>query len=186
MEKLLMLLKADLERQLFFEGRTDIVVSTRQILTKTFSPRFMPVVIYRLSHHFHLGAPIISKAFSLMNFLIFGLEISPRCPIGPGLFFPHTIGTVIGAESIGARATIYHGVTLGATVVDIDYSQNKRPIIEDDVVIGAGAKVLGGILVGQGARIGANALVISNVPANSKVFSPLPKIVLEDEYESKG
>lgn len=90
-----------------------------------------------------------------------------RCPIGPGLFLPHTHGTVIGAERIGRNVTIYQGVTLGAREVDFAYGRGTRPVVEDGVIIGSGAKVIGGITLGSGSRIGANSVVLASVPVGA-------------------
>lgn len=130
------------------------------------SPRFLPVLNCRLAHFFyirHLG--VLAKLFSMINFFLYGIEIAVRCSIGPGLLLPHTHGTVIGALRIGASVTIYQGVTLGAREVDFSYNEDARPIVEDDVILGAGAKVIGGVTLGRGARIGANAVVVKSVPA---------------------
>lgn len=83
-------------------------------------------------------------------------------PIGPGLFLSHGQGTILSAERIGANLQVHQGVTIGW-----DYRGDRRPIIGDDVFIGAGAKVLGAITVGDGARIGANAVVVCDVPAGA-------------------
>ena len=133
-----------------------------------FSPRFIPNLLCRLAYFFysiHLGP--IGKLFALLNFFLFGIEIAVRCPIGPGLFLPHTQGTVIGAYRIGVNVTIFQGVTLGAREVNFAYGPSERPTIEDNVSIGAGAKVIGGLTVGEGARIGANAVVVRSIPAGA-------------------
>ncbi len=142
------------------------------------APRFAPVLLCRLAHWLHLNrlGPL-AKLASLINFTFFGIEIAVRCPIGKGLFFPHTQGTVIGAARIGENATIYHGVTLGARDLDLGYSDAKRPALADDVLVGAGAKILGGITIGSGARIGANALVMQSIPPAALVRAPLAEIV---------
>jgi serine O-acetyltransferase len=80
-------------------------------------------------------------------------------PIGPGLFISHGQGTILSAERIGANLQVHQGVTVGW-----DYKGDRRPIIGDDVFIGAGAKVLGAITIGDRARIGANAVVVCDVP----------------------
>lgn len=92
---------------------------------------------------------------------ITGIEIHPAAKIGPRLFIDHGMGVVIGETSeIGADVTLYHGVTLGG----VSLSHGKRhPTIEDDVVIGAGAKVLGAITIGKNTRIGANAVVVKDI-----------------------
>jgi serine O-acetyltransferase len=143
------------------------------------SPRFLPVLLCRLAYKLncvHLGPA--AKLVSLLNFFFFGIEIAVRCPIGPGLFLPHTQGTVIGAKSIGANATIYQGVTLGAREVDFSYGDDDRPVVGDNVVIGSGAKVIGGIKIGDRARIGANAVVLKSVPANALATGIPAKISL--------
>jgi serine O-acetyltransferase len=129
------------------------------------SPRFAPVLLCRLAYWLalcHLGP--LAKLVSLTNFVFFGIEITVRCPIGPGLFFPHTQGTVIGASRIGANATIYHGVTLGAKELDIGFNDGRRPAVGDNVLIGSGAKVLGPIEIGDNVRIGANTVVTQSLP----------------------
>jgi serine O-acetyltransferase len=96
-----------------------------------------------------------------------GIEIHPGAAIGPGFFIDHGMGVVIGETAeIGANVTLYHGVTLGGT----SWKKGKRhPTLEDDVVVGSGAKVLGPITIGARTRIGANAVVVKDVPPDSVV-----------------
>ena len=142
-------------------------VSCVRLWLGVLSPRFVPVLLCRIAHWFYcLKLEPIAKLVSLMNFFLFGIEIAVRCPIGKGLYFPHTQGTVIGAYSIGENAIIFQGVTFGALEVDFSYQESSRPTIGDGVIIGSGAKVLGGITVGSGSRIGANAVVLESVPEN--------------------
>jgi serine O-acetyltransferase len=96
-----------------------------------------------------------------------GIEIHPGADIGPCLFIDHGMGVVIGETTkIGTDVTIYQGVTLGGT----GFATGKRhPTIEDNVTIGSGAKLLGPIVVGHGSKIGANTVVIHDVPPNSTV-----------------
>ena len=142
------------------------------------SPRFIPVLLCRLAHFFYLHklGPI-AKIFSLLNFFLFGIEIAVRCPIGPGLFFPHTQGTVIGAWSIGSNATIFQGVTLGAREIDFSYSEQSRPVIGRDVTVGSGAKILGGLEIGDNARVGANSVVLKSIPPNSLAVGAPARVV---------
>jgi serine O-acetyltransferase len=104
-----------------------------------------------------------------------GVEIHPGAVIGPGFFIDHGMGVVIGETAeIGADVTLYHGVTLGGTSL----AKGKRhPTIGDRVVIGAGAKVLGAISIGEDSRIGANAVVVKSVPANSVVVGVPGQVV---------
>ncbi len=115
------------------------------------------------THGFKLPARWVSQ---LMRGLT-GIEIHPGATIGPGFFIDHGMGVVIGETAeIGANVTLYHGVTLGGTSL----SKGKRhPTLRDNVVVGAGAKVLGAFTVGENSRIGANAVVVKPVPPNSVV-----------------
>src|SRR5512142_2131482 len=96
-----------------------------------------------------------------------GIEIHPGATIGPGFFIDHGMGVVIGETAeVGANVTLYHGVTLGGT----SWKKGKRhPTLEDDVVVGAGAKILGPIRIGARTRVGANAVVVKDVPQDSVV-----------------
>ena len=137
------------------------------------SPRLMPNLLIRLAYRcalWRLGP--IARLFSLTAYVLFGIEVTARCRIGPGLFLPHTQGTVIGAGSIGRDCTIYQGVTIGARELDMDFSLERRPVVHDDVLIGAGAKVLGPIEIGSGTRIGSNANVVRSLPPGSLVLAP--------------
>jgi serine O-acetyltransferase len=164
------LLYADLERQLRLGGGTDHKASLLQFLCKLPHPRFLPIVLCRASRSAFLnGLPAIPHILSYLNQILFGIEISPRCAIGPGIFFPHTSGTVIGASKIGRGVTIFQGVTLGAKEIDMLYDLALRPELGDFVVVGAGAKVLGGISLGDNVRVGANSVLLKSVPANITV-----------------
>jgi serine O-acetyltransferase len=167
---LMELLYADLERQLHLSGRTDEKASLLRLLCRLPHPRFLPIVLCRSSRSALLSKlPALAHLLSYLNQVIFGIEISPRCPIGPGIFFPHTSGTVIGASKIGRDATIFQGVTLGARQIDMKYDPALRPELGDFVVVGAGAKVLGGISLGDNVRVGANSVLLQSVPANATV-----------------
>ena len=135
-------------------------------LVHSFSPRFAAVSLIRTSQYLHFaGKPRLAKVPALVNFILFGIEVSPRMSIGPGLVLLHTQGSVLGAYSIGENVTIYHQVTLGARDLNFDYTSSLRPIVKSDVVIGAGAKVLGGITLEKDCSVGANAVVLQDVPA---------------------
>ena len=172
------LLFADLARQYATAGRQDKQPSLLGVLIASLSPRFMPVVIFRLSHWFyqHKLSPV-AKLLSLVNFVLFGLEIAVKCEIGGGLYFPHTQGTVIGANKIGVNATIYHNVTFGAREVDLSYSESSRPTVGDNVIVGAGAKVLGAVTLGHGSRVGANAVVLEHVADGATVVGIPARVI---------
>ena len=144
------------------------------------SPFMVPVLLYRVSHFFQLrNIKALAKMLSCFNFLFFGIEIASSCSIGPGLFIPHPQGTVIGAWSIGSNATIFQGVTLGAKYLVFDFDRSSRPVLLDNIIIGAGAKVLGGILIGSNSVVGANSVVISDVPSDCVVAGVPAKIIRE-------
>ena len=134
-------------------------------LRHALSPRFAPVVLVRTAQCLYMaGWSRLAKLPALVNFVLFGIEVPPRISIGPGLVLMHTQGTVLGAATIGANVTLYHQVTLGAVEMDFAYTPTLRPIVGDGVVIGVGAKVLGGLTLGHGSVVGANAVVLKNVP----------------------
>lgn len=147
-------------------------VSGFRLWSKVFHPRFVPVLHIRLSQYFYHSAILrpFSSFFSLINLIMFGIEVTPKCLIGPGLLLPHTSGTVIGAVEIGANVTIFQGVTLGSKYFDIDFTPTSRPVLEDGVVIGAGAKVLGGVRIGRNAIVVANSLVTESVPEGGRAI----------------
>jgi serine O-acetyltransferase len=161
-------LAADLRRAHFLLHGDSDPPTGLSLCFGVFSPRFIPVLLCRLAYYFYtckLGP--LAKIFSLLNFFLFGIEIAVRCPIGPGLFLPHTQGTVIGAWRIGSNVTIFQGVTLGAKELDFSYTENSRPTVGDGVTIGSGAKVLGGISLGDSVRVGANSVVLSDIPVGA-------------------
>ena len=163
--KLMAFLLADLRRQQALACGASPPPSPWRLALGCLSPRFAPVLLSRVAHwlhRLHLGP--LAKLVSLCNFVVFGIEISVRCPIGRGLVLTHTQGTVIGAASIGENAIIFQGVTLGAKELDMGFTESLRPVVGNDVVIGSGAKVLGGITIGNGAIIGANAVVLKSLP----------------------
>lgn len=162
-------------------GRVD--ASIPRLLLSMLSPRFAPVLLYRLAYACQrLRLSPLAKVFSLLNFMLFGIEIAVACHIGPGLFFPHTQGTVIGAYRIGSNAVIYQGVTVGARDLDFTFDEHHRPILGDDVMLGAGAKVLGGIHLGNGVTVAANAVLLMSVPDHS-VVGGVPAKILKTRTE---
>jgi len=130
-----------------------------------FSPRFAPVVIIRIAQVLDArNWKRLAKVPALANFVLFGIEVPTSMPIGPGLVLMHTQGTVLGAARIGANVTLYQQVTLGAREMDFAYTLSLRPVVEDGVVVSAGAKVLGGLTLGHDCVVGANAVVLNDVP----------------------
>jgi len=109
----------------------------------------------------------LARFWSHLSRVLTGIEIHPGAKIGPAFFIDHGMGVVIGETAeIGSNVTLYHGVTLGGT----SWKKGKRhPTLQDDVVIGAGAKILGPITIGARTRVGANAVVIKDVPPDCVV-----------------
>ena len=131
-------------------------------------------------HKFLLLARWLSH---VMRFLT-GIEIHPGAKIGPRFFIDHGMGVVIGETSeVGADVTLYHGVTLGGTSLE---KGKRHPTVGDCVVVGAGAKILGAITIGEGSRIGANAVVVKSVPANSVVVGVPGQVVVRSKPRAVG
>lgn len=134
-------------------------------------PKMIPVTIIRISRFFYVkGFLLIAKIFEIINMVVFGLECTPKVQIEGGLFIPHTHGIVIGAARVGKNATIYQGVTLGAKFLEMRYDTSARPTVGDNVILGSGAKILGGITIGNNVTIAANAVITKDIPDNSKVL----------------
>ncbi len=123
----------------------------------------------------YLLARWLSHVFRFLT----GIEIHPGATIGHRFFIDHGMGVVIGETAeVGNDVTLYHGVTLGGTTL----AKGKRhPTLEDNVVVGAGAKILGAIVIGAGSRIGANAAVVKSAPANSVVVGVPGQVVVRSK-----
>src|SRR6478672_3720425 len=131
-------------------------------------PGIHALLAYRVAHALmEAGVPIAPRVISMVTRAATGIEIHPAARIGRGLFIDHGAGVVIGETAeIGDNVTLYQGVTLGGT----GFATGKRhPTVQDNVTIGSGAKLLGPITVGHGAKVGANSVVITDVPPNSTV-----------------
>ena len=131
-------------------------------------PGIHALLAHRVAHAFYAaGVPLLPRLIALFTRTITGIEIHPAARVGQGLFIDHGTGVVIGETAeIGDNVTLYQGVTLGGT----GFATGKRhPTVQDNVTIGSGAKLLGPITIGHGAKIGANSVVITDVPANSTV-----------------
>ena len=135
---------------------------------------------YRFSHwlwlhRLYLVARWVSHLFRFLT----GIEIHPGARIGPRFFIDHGMGVVIGETAeVGADVTLYHGVTLGGTSLQ---KGKRHPTLGNGVVVGTGAKILGAITVGEGSRIGANAVVVKSVPPNSVVVGVPGQVVVRSK-----
>lgn len=137
------------------------------------------LVLYRIAHFvLKIKIPIVPRFISQCAKFITGIEIHPGARIGQGVFIDHGMGVIIGETSIvGDNVTFFQGVTLGGT----GKKQGKRhPTIGNNVVIGAGAKVLGDISIGDNSYVGANAVVIKNIPPNSTVVGVPGRLAKQD------
>lgn len=153
-------------------------------------PGFYAIWSHRIAHNlWNSGFKLIARMLSNSSRFLTGIEIHPGAKIGKRFFVDHGMGVVIGETAeIGDNVMLYQGVTLGG----ISLEKGKRhPTIEDDVLVGAGAKVLGNIVIGKGSRIGANAVVTKSAPANSIVVGvpgqiisrSKPKVLSESESQ---
>jgi serine O-acetyltransferase len=131
---------------------------------------------HRISHWlWNRGARVAARVFAELTRILTGVEIHPGAILGSGLFIDHATGVVIGETAeVGDDVTIYHGVTLGGSGND---TGKRHPTIGDRVIIGAGAKVLGAIKIGDDSRIGANAVVVKEVPSSSVVVGVPGQII---------
>ena len=142
---------------------------------------FHALMAYRVSHWlktYHV--PFIPRAISQVARLLTGIEIHPSAKIGTGFFIDHGMGVVIGETAeIGNYVTLFQGVTLGGTGKE---RGKRHPTLGNHVVVGAGAKILGGIIIGDNVKIGANSVVLKNVAANSTVIG-VPARVIKTQGE---
>jgi serine O-acetyltransferase len=146
-------------------------------------PGFHALVMHRFAHWFwEHGLKWLGRFTSHVARWLTGIEIHPGATIGRRFFIDHGMGVVIGETAeIGDDVTLYHGVTLGGT----SWNKGKRhPTLEDGVVVGAGAKVLGPITMHAGAKIGSNAVVVKDVPAGATAVG-IPARIIEDEGAQK-
>jgi serine O-acetyltransferase len=131
-------------------------------------PGLQALLFHRVCHWLHiLGIPFIPRLISQFSRFLTGIEIHPGATIGKGVFIDHGMGVVIGETAvIGDYALIYQGVTLGGTGKE---SGKRHPTLGENVVVGAGAKVLGNIQIGNNVRIGAGSVVLRDVPSDCTV-----------------
>jgi len=142
-------------------------------------PGLHALVAYRVSHQlWQSKIPMVPRWLSQIARFLTGIEIHPGAQIGKSFFIDHGMGVVIGETAIvGDNVLLYQGVTLGGTGKE---TGKRHPTLGNNVVVGAGAKILGNIAIGDNSYIGANAVVIKNVPANSTVVGIPGRITKQD------
>ena len=148
-------------------------------------PGVQAVLAHRVAHALHEAhVPILPRLISYITRSVTGVEIHPAARIGDALFIDHGMGVVIGETAvIGDNVTLYQGVTLGGT----GFATGKRhPTVGDNVTVGSGAKLLGPIEIGHGAKVGANSVVITDVPPNSTVVGNPGHVVRVDGRRPEG
>lgn len=144
-------------------------------------PGLHAILVHRLSHRlWNTGFLWLARFIAHISRMFTGIEIHPGAKIGNRVFFDHGTGIVIGETAeVGNDCTIYQGVTLGGTSL---YKGTKRhPTLEDGVVVGAGAQILGGFTVGANAKIGSNAVVVKPVPANATAVGNSARIIVKED-----
>lgn len=139
-------------------------------------PGLHALILHRVAHKLrYWGIPVIPRMISYISRILTGIEIHPGARIGRRFFIDHGMGVVIGETTfIGDDVLIYQGVTLGGTGKE---HGKRHPTLEDNVIVGAGAKVLGNLRIGKNSRIGAGSVVVDDVPENSTVVGIPGRVV---------
>lgn len=143
-------------------------------------PGFHAMIFYRMSHWLWRNQmKFLGRFVSHIGRFLTGIEIHPGATIGRGFFIDHGMGVVIGETAeIGENCTLYHGVTLGGT----SWAKEKRhPTLGDNVIIGAGAKILGPFTLGDSSKVGSNSVVVKEVPENATVVGIPGRVVISGE-----
>ena len=137
------------------------------------------IVWHRVAHFFWRHSfKFLARLVSQTNRFFTGIEIHPGATIGKGFFIDHGMGVVIGETAeVGDNCLLYHGVTLGGVSLE---KKKRHPTLGNNVVVGAGAKILGAIMLGDNVQVGANAVVLKDVPSNSVVVGIPGRVVLQD------
>lgn len=144
-----------------------------------FYPGVQAIILYRISHRLYkMGIPLIPRFISYFGRFLTGAEIHPAAKIGKNFFIDHSTGVVIGETAeIGNNVMIFQGVTLGGHGWWSDKKGSKRhPTIEDNVIIGAGAIILGPVTIKKNSRIGALSVIMDDIPEGSTVVCPKGRI----------
>lgn len=142
-------------------------------------PGFHAILFHRINYLLHkLHIPLVPRFLSQLGRFLTGVEIHPGAKIGPGFFIDHGMGVVIGETSvIGENVTLYQGATLGGTGLE---RGKRHPTLGNNVVVGAGAKILGNIRLGNNVKVGAGSVVVHSVPDNCTVVGVPAEIVRKE------
>ncbi len=149
-------------------------------------PGVHAIWFYRLTHAlWQAGIPVLPRFLSHVARFLTGIEIHPGAQLGPGLFIDHGMGVVIGETAqVGRNVTLYQGVTLGAQTL---HTGKRHPTVGDNVVVGAGAKVLGPVTIGEECVIGAGAVVLNDVPPHATVVGvPGHVVAMRDPHTGES
>jgi len=148
-------------------------------------PGVHALAFHRLAHTmWRHGWTIPARFLSHVSRFVTGIEIHPAAKLGPGLFIDHGMGVVIGETAeVGENVTLLQGVTLGGTSLK---REKRHPTLGNNVVVGAGAKIIGGFKIGDGSRIGAGSVVVREVPTNSVVVGVPGRVTYRDGQRVAG
>ncbi len=148
-------------------------------------PGVHALVLHRLAHRiWRAGWTTLARFVSHVARFLTGIEIHPAAKLGPGLFIDHGMGVVIGETAeVGEDVTIYQGVSLAGTSLK---REKRHPTLGNNVVVGAGAKIIGGFKIGDGSRIGAGSVVVREVPPNSVVVGVPGRVTYKDGQRVEG
>jgi serine O-acetyltransferase len=148
-------------------------------------PGVHALVFHRFAHAvWRRGFTVPARFVSHLSRFLTGIEIHPAAKLGPGLFIDHGMGVVIGETAeVGENVTLLQGVTLGGTSLK---REKRHPTLGDNVVVGAGAKIIGGFKIGDGSRIGAGSVVVREVPTNSVVVGVPGRVTYRDGQRVAG
>ena len=148
-------------------------------------PGVHAVLTHRVAHALHdAGVPVVPRALAYFARMATNIEIHPAAQIGEALFIDHGTGVVIGETSeVGRNVTIYQGVSLAGTSLK---REKRHPTLGDIVVVGAGAKIIGGFTIGDNSRIGAGSVVVREVPPNSVVVGVPGRVTYKDGQRVDG
>lgn len=170
---------SDICRLQNYFGKSGLLFWTKVILTRSFWSVFF--IRMRGVKVPILGFFLGSVAAVILT-IFFKIELAGKCNIGPGLILPHPHDLILGAYEIGSNATLMNSITLGAQHADPAFTPHMRPKLGNNVVIGVGARVLGGIMIGNGSTVGANSVVVKSVP-DEVVVAGIPAQVLKSKKD---